>query len=126
MKAIKIYSITDWKYHKGRVSWDDLFYENGKFLLTIATMDMAKEDGYLPDIAGKNKEPIPKRIFIQEKDKSWTVYGNVKYFTPRKVQDILDDLGRIIKKRYIFRYGAIPEWWKYRLTKTKETINRRH
>lgn len=70
VKTINLYSITDWSYHKERVDWDDLFDEKGKFFLTIGIMRMAKEDGYLPKDAGKKHEPIPKRIFIQEKDKS--------------------------------------------------------
>ena len=93
-RTINLYSITDWEYHKGKVNWDDFFDENGKFFLTIATMEMAKEDGFLPEYVGKGKEPFPKRIFIQEKDKTWTVFENVKYFTPKGVQGLLNDLGR--------------------------------
>lgn len=121
-KIINIYSTTDWDYHKGKVNWDDFFNENGKFFLTIATMEMAKEDGYLPDYAGKNKEPFPKRIFIQEKDKSWTVFEDVKYFTPEKVQKLLNNLGKLIGKRFVFKYKVIPKWWKRRLAKMEKEM----
>lgn len=45
-KIVNLYSVTDWDYHRRKVSWDDFFDGKGKFLLTIATMEMAKEDGY--------------------------------------------------------------------------------
>jgi hypothetical protein len=122
-KAVtNLYSVTDWEYHKGKVTWDDLFDEKGKFFLTIGTMEMAKEDGFLPDYIGKKKEPFPKRIFIQEKDKTWTIYENVKYFTPERVQELLNDLGKLAKKIFIFKYKIVPEWWKRRLAKMEKEI----
>jgi len=116
-KIINIYSITDWDYHNGKVSWDDFFDEKGKFFLTVATMKMAKKDGFLPDYV--NKESFPKRIFIQERDKSWTVYENVEFFTPEKVQKLLNDLGKLTEKKFIFKYKVVPEWWQRRLAKMK-------
>lgn len=123
-KTINIYSITDWDYHKGKATWDDLFNAKGKFFLTIAIMKMAKEDGFLPEYVGKDKEPFPERIFIQEKDKSWTVFEDVKYFTPKKVQQILNDLGRLTEKKFIFKYKIIPKWWKRRLAKMEKEIKK--
>ena len=123
-KIINIYSITDWDYHKGKVNWDDFFDEEGKFFLTIATMEMAKEDGFLPEDIDKDKGPFPKRIFIQERDKSWTVYENVKFFTPKKVQKLLNDLGKLTGKKFVFKYKLIPKWWKYRLVKMKKEIKK--
>ncbi|PJB99487.1 MAG: hypothetical protein CO077_01470 [Candidatus Nealsonbacteria bacterium CG_4_9_14_0_8_um_filter_35_12] len=119
-KIVNIYSITDWNYHKGKVNWDDFFDEKGKFFLTIATMEMAKEDGFLPEDVGEDKESFPKRIFIQEKDKSWTVYEDIKYFTPKKVQNLLNDLGKLIGKKFIFKYKVIPKWWKHRLVEMEK------
>lgn len=124
-KIVNLYSITDWDYHKRKVNWDDFFDGKGKFFLTIATMEMAKEDGFLPEDVGKNKEPFPKRIFIQEKDKSWTVYEDVKYFTPKKVQKLLNDLGRLIEKKFIFKYKVIPKWWKHRLVEMEKEIDKK-
>jgi hypothetical protein len=118
-KVISIYSITDWDYHKGKVNWDDFFDEKGKFFLTIATMEMAKEDGFLPDYIDKDKGPFPKIIFIQERDKSWTVYEKVKYFTPKKVQKLLNDLSKLTGKKFIFKYKAVPKWWQRRVAKMK-------
>lgn len=119
-----IYSITDWNYHKGKVNWDDFFDEKGKFFLTIAAMKMAKEDGFLSEYVGKDKEPFPKRIFIQEKDKTWTVYEDVKYFTLKKIQNLLDDLGKLIRKKFIFKYKIIPKWWKHRIAKMEKEIKK--
>jgi len=85
-------------------------------------MEMAKEDGFLPDYIGKNKEPFPKRIFIQERDKTWNVYGNVKYFTPEKVQELLNDLGKLDGKIFIFKHKIVPKWWKRRLEKMEKKI----
>lgn len=121
-KIVNFYSVTDWGYHKEKISWDDLFDEKGKFLLTIATMEMAKEDGYLPNYIGKSKEPFPKRIFIQEKDKSWTIFEDVKHFTPKKVQALLNDFGRLTNRKFIFKYKIIPKWWKARLAKMEKEI----
>lgn len=123
-KIVNIYSITDWNYHKGKVNWDDFFDGKGKFFLTIATMKMAKEDGFLPKDIGKDRDPFPKRIFIQEKDKSWTVYEDVKYFTPKRVQELLNDLGRLMGKKFIFKYKIIPNWWKSQLAKMEKEIKK--
>jgi len=123
-KIVNVYSITDWDYHKGKVNWDDFFNEKGKFFLTIATMDMAKEDGFLPEDAGKGKEPFPKRIFVQEKDKTWNVYEDVKYFTPERVQKLLNDLGKFTGKKLVFKCKVIPKWWKYRLAKMEKEIKK--
>lgn len=123
-RIVNIYSITDWDYHKEKVNWDDFFNEKGKFFLTIATMEMAKEDSFLPEDAGKGREPFPKRIFVQEKDKSWTVYEDVKYFTPKKVQKLLNDLGKLTGKKFVFKYKVIPNWWKYQLAKMEKEIKR--
>jgi len=123
-KVVNVYSIIDWDYHKGKVNWDDFFDENRKFFLTIAIMEIAKEDGFLPDSVSKNKETFPKRLFIQERDKTWTVYEDIKYFTPKKVQKLLNDLGKLTGKKFVFKYKVIPKWWKYRLVKMKKEIKK--
>lgn len=109
-KITSLYSVTDWSYHKGRVTWDDFFDKEGNFVATIATMEMAKEDGYLSDKAIGNKEPFPERIFIQEKDKTWAIYEDLKYFTPERVQELLNDLGGLIGEKFVFKYKVIPKW----------------
>jgi hypothetical protein len=120
---MNLYSVTDWDYHNGKVSWDDFFDGDGKFFLTIATMEMAKEDGFLPDYAGEDKEPLPKRIFIQER-RGWTVYENVKYFTPKTVQELLNDLGKLIGTKYVFKYKVVPKWWKAKVAKMEKEIKK--
>jgi hypothetical protein len=122
-KIINLYSITDWDYHKGKATWDDFFDEKGKFFMTIGTMKMAKEDGYLPNDIGKTQEPFPERIFIQEKDKNWTIYEDVKYFTLKKIQKLLNEIGKITGRKFVFKYKVIPKWWKHRLVKMEREVN---
>lgn len=69
-KIINVYSITDWDYHKRMVNWDDLFDEKGKFFLTIATMEMAKEDGFYQKILVKIKSLFLKEFLFRKKIKA--------------------------------------------------------
>ena len=104
-ELVKVFSIVDWKYHRGKVSWDDLFNDDGLLVVTVAIMKFAKEDGLF---SSKWLGELPKRIIMHNSDGGYTVYENVPVLTKQIVQIILDDLGRLRQKKFIFIPGKLP------------------
>lgn len=99
MKSTKVFSLTDWNYHRGKVAWDDLFLDNGRFLATVAVMSLAEEDGLFSE---KWLERKPHRVIIHDRDGGYTVYENVAFLTRARIQKLLDDLGKLLHKKFMF------------------------
>jgi hypothetical protein len=102
MKSTKVFSFTDWSYHRGRVTWNDLFLDNGKFLATIATMTLAKEDGLFSKEWSGEK---PRQVLLCDDDGGYTIYQNVPSFTWNRVKKILNGLGKLLDKKFVFTSG---------------------
>lgn len=99
VKSTKVFSLTDWAYHRGKVAWDDLFLDNGRFLATVAVMSLAEEDGLFSEKWLGRK---PYSVIIHDRDGGYTVYENVTSLTRARVQEMLDDLGKLRHKRFVF------------------------
>lgn len=105
MKTVKIFSLVDWEYHRGKVNWDDLFTDDGLLVATVATMKLAKEDGlFSTEWFGE----LPNRIIMHDSDGAYTIYENVPVLTKQIIQRVLDDLGNLRQRKFVFIQGKLP------------------
>ncbi|MDP3948985.1 MAG: hypothetical protein Q8Q17_03490 [bacterium] len=105
MKTVKVFSLTDWKYHRGKVNWDDLFSDEGLLVATVVTMKLAKEDGLFSE---KWFGKLPSRIIAHDSDGAYSIYENVPILTRQIIQRILDDFGNLRQRKFVFIYGKLP------------------
>lgn len=104
----KLYSMTDWNYHKGKLVWDDLLDENGYTIITICTVALAKEEcaTFFEDMLLSGNNPI----FILGEDDIWDIYQDIESFTVQDIQYVLDLLGKITSIKYQFINDVPPGW----------------
>jgi hypothetical protein len=105
MKTETLYSRADWKFHKGRLGYDDVVDGHGRLVATVNVMDIAADEmlreSFLAD------EP-PREIFVRDADRSWSVYLSVTWLTPKTVQAALDKLGKLLGRAFCFEPYRLP------------------
>lgn len=104
----KLYSITDWDYHGGKITWDDLVDENCNVVVTICTVAIAKEE-CVSFAKGASNNPI----LILGEANIWDIYLDVAHFTVQDIQKALDGLSKITSIKYQFTFDAPPSWFEY-------------
>ncbi len=102
----RLYSLADWRSHRGKLGYDDLVDARGKFVLTVNVMDLAVNE-LLTDSA--TSEGKPRQLFILDYDGHWSIYLDAKWLTPRNVQTTLAAFGRLVGKRYNFEPYSLPQ-----------------
>ncbi len=100
----KLYSITDWDYHGGKNTFDDLLDENGYTVVTVCTVALAKEFGEY--VLPSSTNPI---IMLGE-DNIWDIYLDVEFFTVKDIQHVLDLLSKKTSIKYNFIADVPPGW----------------
>jgi hypothetical protein len=104
MKIETLYSRADWKYHKNKLGYDDVIDGEGCLVATISVMDIAVHDLLNADVG----EGRPKEIFMLEADGFWSIFIDAIWLTPEKVQAVLDKLGKITDRIFVFEPHELP------------------
>lgn len=102
----KLYSITDWDYHDGKITWDDLVDEELNVIVTIATLSIAKEEC----VFDKAYVPASTTICLLSENGIWDIYSDVESFTVQGIQNALNKLGKLNGIKYQFTSEAPPNW----------------
>ncbi|KKN25572.1 hypothetical protein LCGC14_0883560 [marine sediment metagenome] len=118
----RLYSITDWDYHEGSITWDDLVDEDLNVIVTICTVAIAKEEyatkpctsearaRFTSEVLMSSNGPV---FFILGEDKIWDIYQDIESFTVQDIQKALDLLSKETSIKYQFIADAPPSWFEY-------------
>lgn len=104
MKNETAYSVADWKYHKNKLGYDDVIDKNGRLIGTIGVMDIATNEILNKDF----DDSRPKEIFMLDDDGYWSIFIDAVWLTPQKVQEVLDQLGKLVNRKFTFDPYRLP------------------
>jgi hypothetical protein len=107
-----LYSLADWRFHRGRLGYDDLVDARGRFALTVSVMDFAVDEMLTADALSDGK---PRQLLVLGRHGHWSIYLDVEWLTPRNVQSALDIVGRLLGKSYRFEPDVFPRALERRL-----------
>ena len=125
-----LYSLADWKFHNNKLGYDDLVDEKNNLVVVVSVMDIALGE-ILNSSFLEEKADQPKKLYVLGKDNIWSVYLDVKWLTPTNVQQVLNEFGQLVNKKFIFKPYILPNDLKIKLDKkvaqwaneTKETLS---
>lgn len=116
MKSETVYSQADWKYHKNKLGYDDIINEEGRLVATVGVMDIAVHDLLNNDAS----DDCPKEIFMISADGCWSFFIDETWLTPQKVQTMLDKLGKLTNRKFLFEPYQLPKALEQRYQKDRE------
>ncbi|KKM75958.1 hypothetical protein LCGC14_1384930 [marine sediment metagenome] len=116
----KLYSITDWDYHQGKVTFEDLVDEDLNVIVTVCTVAIAKEEYETSSSIPGERATFTKEVlmssngpmfFILGEDNIWDIYLDAAHFTVQDIQKALDELSKLTGITYQFTSEPPLSWY---------------